>query len=221
MPARIIIPNGTRFAKLVVVAYHSRNHLGRDSYECRCDCGKTKIVLAASLRSGNTKSCGCLQPETVSRTAATHGMSRPGHRAPEYSIWAAMKARCYNPNTEHYKDYGGRGIIVCQEWRESFETFIQDIGKRPSAKHSIERIDHNGNYEPSNVKWATTTEQTRNTRRNVMLTLNGETHCIADWSKILGFGRTRIWNRLKAGWSPEKALTTPIDVTMAHNVKRR
>jgi hypothetical protein len=138
-------------------------------------------------------------------------MARRGQREPEYPIYAAMKQRCYNTNCAEYENYGGRGIGVFQEWRDSFEAFIRDVGRRPSPEHSLDRYpDNDGNYEPGNVRWATIAEQQRNKRNNVMLTFNNETRCAADWADHLGMKRHTLDGRLKDGWSVERALTTPV-----------
>jgi len=116
-----------------------------------------------------------------------------------------MKERCANPNHLHYKSYGGRGIRVCDAW-QSFVVFASDVGQPPSERHSLDRIDNHGGYEPCNVRWATSSEQRRNTRVNHLLTLNGETHCITEWAERLGLGKTTIRERLRRGWTIEAAL---------------
>jgi hypothetical protein len=121
-----------------------------------------------------------------------------------------MKDRCQNPHAPEYKNYGGRGIQVCREWLDSFEAFMRDVGERPGPGYSLERINNGGNYEPGNVKWATSAEQTRNKRVNHMLTLHGETRCLTDWARVLGLNPKTLSNRLLKGWPPEKALTTPV-----------
>ena len=113
---------------------------------------------------------------------ATHGCTG----TPTYRAWQDMIQRCYNPRRTRYPMYGGRGITVCQRWRESFEAFLKDMGTSPSPRHSIDRIDNNGNYEPGNLRWATAKEQSRNQRRNRVLTYQGETLCIAEWAERLG-----------------------------------
>lgn len=140
----------------------------------------------------------------------SHGDATHTHRAPEYTIWAMIKARCGNPREQSYPNYGGRGITICDAWRKNYEAFLADVGRRPSAAHSIDRIDVNGNYEPGNVKWSTRFEQHRNTRRNRFLTLNGVTHCLSDWSQITGISRGTLNGRLYRGWSDEAILTTPL-----------
>lgn len=132
-----------------------------DDYEhwrCRCDCGTERDVGHASLRKGFSRSCGCLKLEMVRKVNKTHGLTRtPAHRS-----WVAMRQRCYNPKTTRYSRYGGRGIKVCDRWRYSFEEFLKDMGQPPSDRHSIDRIDVDGDYEPGNCRWATPLEQRHN-----------------------------------------------------------
>jgi hypothetical protein len=136
-----------------------------------------------------------------------HGLSK----IPEYRVWVLMIQRCHTPGSKSFKDYGGRGIVVCDRWRYSFKNFITDMGRRPSAGHSIERIKNGRGYEPGNCKWATRAEQGRNQRSNHLLTFRGETKVIADWAIETGLLSATISYRvLKLGWTPERALTTPL-----------
>jgi hypothetical protein len=121
-----------------------------------------------------------------------------------------MRNRCGNPNVPCYARYGGRGIKVCDRWLESFENFYADMGPRPSSKHSIDRIDNDGNYEPNNCRWVTKGIQNRNTSKNVWLTLNGTTRCIADWAPRVGLSPKQIEHRVKLGWPDERILTEPV-----------
>lgn len=126
-----------------------------------------------------------------------------------YSIWANIKSRCFNPNFPRYSDYGGRGITICDEWRDSYETFYKDVGEPPSSKHTLDRINNDGNYEPSNVRWATVIEQNQNSRRAVQVEINGTTKCISEWCRTIGLAYTTYKQRRRTGWSIEKALSTP------------
>jgi len=139
----------------------------------------------------------------------THGNCKVGSVTPEYRCWSHIKSRCYNKNVNEYKLYGGRGIVVCDKWLYSFENFLSDMGLRPSKYHSIERINVNGNYEPSNCRWATQKEQQRNRRNNTTLSLNGENKTIAEWTELYGLKRCTISFRIRKGWNVEKAITTP------------
>ncbi len=127
---------------------------------------------------------------------------------PEYASWAHMKERCSNPRNPDYKNYGGRGICVCDAWRASFSAFLRDVGRRPPLGTSIERIDVNGNYQPGNVKWATAKEQTRNMRRTVRLTLNGITRSLPEWADVTGISYFALRSRIRYGWPVERVLQT-------------
>ena len=149
---------GQVFGRLVVLRQAEKIN-GRTRWVCQCECGTELTVSGRSLTSGNTRSCACLQRETLSNRRRTHGM----RHTREYTTWAGMIARCTNARDKYYADYGGRGITVCPQWRQSFATFFRDMGERPCGL-SIERMDNNGNYEPGNCKWATAAEQGRNKR---------------------------------------------------------
>jgi hypothetical protein len=148
---------GDRFGRLTVVALTTQ---GKTHAVCRCECGSEKNVQLHNLRSGGTRSCGCLRRDWNARHKTTHG----GSKTAEYKVWQGMHKRCSNPRCKSFADYGGRGIQVCDHWNE-FPAFIADMGPRPSAKHSLDRIDVNGDYGPRNCRWATPVEQVRNRRR--------------------------------------------------------
>ena len=157
---------GKRFGRLTVI----RKSISRNNFlywVALCDCGQTVEVLGQSLRRGETKSCGCLQREIFGKFSSarwtTHGESAIDKRTPEYRSWMAMLSRCENPNATGYKNYGGRGIIVCERWHK-YEYFLSDMGRRPSPQHSIDRINNDGNYELNNCRWATPKEQRANQR---------------------------------------------------------
>ena len=152
----------TRYGRLTAKYQVKRNKHNQIQWFCECSCGNTCVVVGYNLTTGHTTSCGCLQKEILSINRKTHGKSL----LVEYKIWIDMKKRCYNKKATAYKDYGGRGIIVCLMWKNSFENFLADMGERPSNKHSIDRKDNDGNYEPGNCKWSTKTEQANNTRKN-------------------------------------------------------
>lgn len=178
---------------------------GQVAWLCQCQCGNTVTVPSYYLGSGTTQSCGCLQRERASEFSRTHGMSN----SREYRIWSAMKTRCSNENRDNYKYYGGRGISVCSRWINSFENFIADMGPCPSDKHSIERKDVNGNYEPGNCYWATQSEQLRNTSRSVRVTWDGRSVTLKELAEITGVDYDLIQQRLKGGWDVVKAVTQP------------
>lgn len=201
---------GERFERLLVVECTRVNKLV--AWKCLCDCGNTIVVRTTRLGK-DVKSCGCFRKEILKNfhlKNTIHGMSG----TVEYESWVSMMFRCYNPKSCDYKNYGGRGIKVCERWsdkKSGFLNFLADMGKRP-AKYSIERIDVNGNYEPSNCKWIPNAKQARNKRNNVFLTFNGETHCINEWATILGLKRELIKDRLRRGWSVADALTKPLQL---------
>ena len=137
----------------------------------------------------------------------SHGMTK----TPEHIAWKNMKARCFNPNYQHYSHYGSRGITVCDRWL-NFKNFIADMGSRPTAKHSLDRIDNNADYSPENCKWSTNAEQQNNRRNNKpLITIGNETWTIAQWTEKKGYGKTVIRTRLNSGWSDYDAVMTPID----------
>lgn len=172
-----------------------------------CDCGSQTVREVSSVVTLGVKSCGCLTKETAAATGrlnATHGKSG----SDEFMVWNKMLQRCSNPKATSYPHYGGRGIAVCERWRK-FENFYADMGQRPSQKHSIERIDVNGNYEPANCKWATATEQARNTTKTVRIVVAGETKVLAQAVEESGINRTTVKSRMARGMTAEQALTKP------------
>ena len=207
---RIEIPSGTRFGRLVIVEEAPRridkDGSPRRQFACLCDCGNRLVVPLARMRSGHTHSCGCLNRDARSARVSTHGMSS----CSEYKIWVCMIQRCHNPKRHEYRSYGGRGIVVCKRWQDSFEAFYADVGPRPSMKHSIDRFpNQNGNYEPGNCRWATRKQQQQNMRSNRLLTYKGETLCVGEWARRVGIGKVTLYNRIKQGWPIEAVLETP------------
>ena len=184
---------GQRFGRLAAIAYVGRSWL------CKCDCGSETVILTSSLRSGRTQSCGCLKREKLREKLTTHGCS--GMKA--YSSWVDMKDRCLNHHNSDYKNYGGRGIQVCKRWLK-FENFLENMGERPKSL-TLDRINNDGNYEPGNCRWATQTEQNRNSRHNRWIEYQGETKRLIDWSKELNIGIGALQYRLKR-YLPEVAL---------------
>lgn len=186
---------GDRFGRYVVMRMSERETGARQEmfWVCRCDCGNEREVLGGNLRSGNSKSCGCMAREKNSK----HGM----HGSEEYGIWAGMLRRCYTIKNPKYDSYGGRGIIVCDRWRGSFSNFYSDMGPRPSPEHSIDRIDNDGNYDPSNCKWSTQKEQMNNRRNTVRMTVDGDTLTVAEWASLSGIRYETLMSRRRRGWT--------------------
>lgn len=172
-----------------------------------CDCGVRKTVQRAHLTSGSTRSCGCLHREKMRARYSQHTSK------PEYGIWSSMKARCNNQRTDSYPLCGGRGIKICDRWQRGengltgFECFLADMGQRPSSKHSIERIDNNGNYEPGNCEWASKEKQDRNKRINHWVEYKGQRMILADAIRVSGLPAKLVDNRLRRGWELERALS--------------
>ena len=185
--------------------------VGRDKHrkvlwECTCICGNKLVVQGASLKSGNTQSCGCHHHDIVT----THGQSASAGNTRTYRLWAGIRQRCLNPANPDWDNYGGRGITVCEQWA-SFECFLEDMGECPSTAHSIDRWpDLNGNYGPGNTRWATRSEQCRNTRGNHNVTIGDETHCVTAWAEIYDIPARTVFSRLHLGWDAVTALTTPV-----------
>lgn len=195
-----------KFGRLRALNYEYSKHK-KHYWKCECDCGNNVIVCASQLSSGKTKSCGCLRKEVAKQTAmqthTTHGLTR----TKIYNIWSGIKKRCYKENYVHYKNYGGRGITVCEEWKNDFINFYNwAIENGYKDNLTIDRINVNGNYEPSNCRWITIKEQQNNKRNNIFLTHNGTTKSIYEWSKITGIKYCTIWWRHKNNWDINKIL---------------
>ena len=196
---------GQRFGRLVVLA---RAPGPRVRWRCQCDCGRQAVVWAWLLGK-DTRSCGCLRREVVSTTKRTHGGLSVTHRA-EYHAWWDARLRCHDPSCKSYARYGARGIVMCDAWRESLETFVRDMGPRPSRRHSLERVNNSGPYAPSNCIWALPTTQQRNLRTNHLITYHGETLPLPTWAERLHVKPVTLAARLRCGWTVERAFTTPV-----------
>lgn len=193
---------GQVFGRLTAIKFSGHRNQCR-LWECKCECGNTAHVPTAVLRNGATRSCGCLSNDMLALRNFKHG----GSADPEYWVLHSMLERCRNPNNKFFSIYGGRGIFVCDRWL-NYDNFLADMGRRPSPKHSIDRIDNDGNYEPSNCRWATATEQARNKSNNRRITAFGKTKCVSDWCSEYGIAFRTIMSRLNLGWSPEAAVST-------------
>lgn len=203
---------GQRFGKLVALKIVGKTDKNNKKWLCKCDCGNEVVVRQGCLHAGITKSCGCMRKETLSKIGRKYGSNivHGLHETRLYKTWQNMKNRCRNPRTKQYKDYGGRGIIVCAEWQnfQPFYDWAMENGYKDNL--TIDRINVNGNYEPSNCRWVTMKEQANNTRRNHFITINNETHTIAEWARIYNIKRETIKDRISRGWDEVKAVITPI-----------
>ena len=199
---------GMKFTRLTVISRAANSKAGQTCWNCRCDCGNEVVVQGAALKDGHSKSCGCIKIEQTIAMNTKHGHTAKGI-SPTYHSWTAMISRCTDANDAGFPAYGGRGIAVCPEWRD-FRNFLRDMGEKPD-RMSLDRVDVDGDYEPSNCRWATATEQARNKRNNRRLTFKGETRLVREWADLYGLPVTSLMYRLNAGWSTEDSLMKPSD----------
>lgn len=190
---------GRRFGRWLVLEETDERKCGSVMWLCKCDCGTIKTVSSNSLLTGKSLSCGCYNKDVNTK----HGMGRTRL----HGIWSNIRYRCQNPNSIGAKNYIGRGIKVCDEWANSFEAFAEwALANGYRDDLTIDRIDNDGNYEPSNCRWATVKEQGRNKRNNIWLTCGGETHILSEWARITNQPRTRLTRRYHLGWSDEEII---------------
>lgn len=182
-----------------------RHTPSRRYWDCVCLCGTERAVLSHGLVSGASQSCGCLNREISRITSKTSNRSHGRTKTKEHIAWTAMKQRCYYTKHRSYAYYGGRGIVVCERWLNSFENFFEDMGLRPSDEHSLDRIDSDGDYSPDNCKWSTREEQSTNRRNVRFFTKNGETHSMAEWERRLGLTKGLLHQRV-ARSTPKKRM---------------
>jgi hypothetical protein len=202
---------GLKYGRLTAISVVGSHRKGR-VWRCKCDCGGVVDVVSGRLRSGWTKSCGCMKLEHGHRLAKSrikHGFS---HKISEYNIWSGMKARCYNRRSAGWKRYGGRGIGVAEQWRDSFDQFLADVGRRPSVEYSLDRIDVDGDYGPDNCRWALQSIQQNNRRDNLRIEAFGEILTPSQWQAKTGIKASAIRNRLDMGWSSDDAVSRPVRV---------
>lgn len=205
---------GIKYGRLTIVEekekYISPKGYPQRRVLCKCECGNTHICTLNNLKNGSTKSCGCYQKELASRTKSTHGMS--GSRP--HSIWNQMIMRCHNPKSRGFKNYGAKGITVCEKWK-TFEGFWEDMSNGYKDNLTIDRINNSKGYSKSNCKWSTPREQQNNRSNNRKFTFDGETLTMMQWARKTGLKRQTIESRLRRGWTVENALTTHI---MKHSI---
>lgn len=196
---------GHKFGLLTVLKQVENRVVSKNSgrtavtWQCQCNCGTIVEVLANGLRTGTTKSCGCFQRAELSKRRTSHGHSKNGRRSSTFSVWQAMLNRCYLKSCDVYPTYGGRGITVCDRWKDSFENFLSDMGERPPDK-SLDRINNeSGNYEPKNCRWITQKEQCNNKRNNVTTIINGQSMTAMEASELAGIPYWTVLRRIKKG----------------------
>lgn len=206
MPVKQMI--GSKFGRLIVCAEAGRGTTRQALWSCICECNNRVVVAGYHLRSGNTKSCGCLQRSQASSANTRHGLAS----SPEYRILNGIIQRCTNPTLKAFDRYGGRGIKVCDRWlhgeagKSGIELFFDDMGSRPTLKHSIDRVDNNGDYEPGNCRWATRIRQARNKSNNRIVKIDGEEMSLAEACDRKGVSYKTVWERLNRGLDINQAL---------------
>ena len=199
--------SGVKFNRWTVIERRGSNRRGKSLWLCRCDCGTERIISAETLRKGQSMSCGCLAKEINTTHGATDSIT--------YTSWVQMIRRCHGSGEGAV--YKSRGIKVCDRWRYSFKAFVSDMGERASIAHSVGRIDNDGDYEPTNCRWETKSEQANNRRTNHLITWNGETLTISQWEKRLGLPAKQLRTRLSQGWTFDRAVYEPKRPYCPHN----
>ena len=197
---------GDKFGRLTVTNLNSDIVKNNIKHECVCECGTIKNIRGDYLKNGNTVSCGCFRKKF---NFDTINKNKNENEYLEYKAFQSMKQRCLNPNNKSYKNYGGRGIKICERWmeRNGFNNFIEDMGHKPSAKHSIDRMNNDEDYSPENCRWTTQAEQMRNTSKTLNITFRNKTQCLKDWCQELNINYHKAHDRFKAGNSIEDILS--------------
>lgn len=218
----IIDLTGMRFGKLTVLEICGKSSDGRITWLCKCDCGNEKVIRGHDLKNGSSKSCGCVRSggrngghKKSGKLSSANNYTRQNDRL--YRVWASIVQRCENKNSPRYADYGGRGIKMCDAWRNDFEQFKSwaiNNGYDETAPRgfcTIDRVDNDGDYCPENCRWVTMKEQCNNKRNNRVLTCDGETHTLQEWAEQIGMQDFVLRDRIfKLGWSVEEAIKTPV-----------
>lgn len=190
---------GQTFGRLSVLKRGPNNKRGEAYWICVCECGAEKLVKSNDLTSGATRSCGCLYEESLATRTRKHGATTGYRTSPEYQAWINMRRRCYSPKDARYEIYGARGVTVCDRWNSDFSAFLEDMGPRPSPEHSLDRVDTDGNYDPSNCRWATPTEQSRNRRNVHTAVVDGVPMSVLEAIQKTGLSRVTIYRRIRSG----------------------
>ena len=213
--SKLIDLTGSRFGRLVVL--HRDRKKNGTMWICKCDCGAVKTINGISLKTGRTRSCGCLQSELTSKRCRVYDERDKRLR----SIWRGMKERCFREGSNSYPLYGGRGITVCHEWEKSYASFRSWAESSGYSENlSLDRIDGDKDYCPSNCRWVTAKEQSRNTRRNVFLTYKGEKRTIAEWAEITGINRSTLADRKRRGWPDCDCIEIPVAIGNNQRTRR-
>lgn len=201
---------GQRFGRLVVQGRGDNSSNGHVRWLCACDCGGTTLAASYNLKKGHTQSCGCFNRQQSAAAASERHRTHGKTRTPEHRAWSAMFSRCYNPKARGFEYWGGRGIKVCRRWHH-FETFLADMGQRPTSAHSLDRIDKNGDYSPGNCRWATPLEQANNRRDNEMVLIDGTEMTLRTALRRAGsvISIDQAKRRIRNGWSHKAAVFTP------------
>ena len=189
---------GQKFGMVRALARNGSSAKNQALWLCACDCGDFFTTPGASLRSGNTKSCGCRRRDAYLTSVTKHGHARAGAQSKAYMVWTSMIRRCYAPNDKSYSRYGARGITVSAPWRSSFEQFYEDMGAAPPG-HSLERKDNAVGYSKENCRWATVTEQNNNCRSNVMVRSSTSTMTVAEFARSIGMDYAKAYGRIHRG----------------------
>lgn len=206
IPLKVEDLSGHKYGQWTVIQYAGLASDRKATWLCECKCGTRKVVRAKNLRNAQSCDCGCGRRQKTILRNTTHGRSR----SPEHRTWCGMIKRCYNQNNPGYEDYGGRGITVCDRWKNSFESFLSDMGVKPFPEASIGRIDNDGNYEPNNCRWETYGQQAKNTRRNRRVVIGSDSRCFSEWAKEAGVTPSTFTNRVEANWNEDHLLLPPI-----------
>lgn len=208
----IDLTNSPPFGRWTVLSQAPKATKGRQArWHVRCECGTLRIVSGKDLRSGHSRSCGCLNGELSRARSLIHGMAKGSKRTPTLEAWRGMIRRCTDPHRQEFIHYGQRGITVCNRWRKSFLAFLKDMGERPGPQFSLERRKNYLGYSPKNCCWATKQQQMNNRRNNHLITYHGKTQTLAQWAEQLKMNSSTLRMRLQQyGWSKQKALSTPV-----------
>lgn len=209
---------GNKYGRLTVMDFYDYNKYGQATWVCACDCGNTSIVRSSDLKTGRIRSCGCLWQERIREAKTTHGMSYSN----VYAEYRNMKRRCYDENSHNYNYYGGRGIKMCDRWRDDINEFHNDVSVLPhfgEEGYTLDRIDNDGNYEPGNVRWATYKEQSNNRRPRSckhMYEYDGEMRSLKEISSLTGVSYRTLLSRITKGWDPKIAINTEVQEKFRH-----